>query len=215
MQQFKDQTDELEPRGPVDSDEEKELIMAAIARSRPQPLVTKPLISTRSKYQYIRMKEVLRNALGGARGSGLFATSYGDHNPANATLNLNTMGFANTGIAGPLSASVNGINSMGMNMNMMNAAAGFGSLAAQGAMPPPIDTNVANMHRMGGMNSAALLSAGLGGGDSLFGSPLTSAGVDGTGGFGNANPDSVRRGSGMAQTPRSIAPMGRKGSVAG
>lgn len=65
--------DDLEPHGPVDSDEETEAIMAAIARSRPQPLATRPFISTRSKYQYVRMKEMLHNALGGSRGAGLFA----------------------------------------------------------------------------------------------------------------------------------------------
>lgn len=57
--------------------------MAAIARSHPQPLATRPVISTRSKYQFIRMKEMLHNALGGSRGAGLFsvasATAAGEH----------------------------------------------------------------------------------------------------------------------------------------
>ncbi len=61
-----------EASGPVDSEEEKEAVMAAIARACPQPLVTQPPTSTRSKYQYIRMKEVLHNALSGQRGASLF-----------------------------------------------------------------------------------------------------------------------------------------------
>ncbi|KAF2100750.1 SCA7-domain-containing protein [Rhizodiscina lignyota] len=67
--------DDFDTHGPVDSDEERDTIMAAITRARPQPLVTKAFISTRSKYQYVRLKEMLHNALGGSRGAGLFATS--------------------------------------------------------------------------------------------------------------------------------------------
>ncbi|MCJ1362537.1 hypothetical protein MMC16_001641 [Acarospora aff. strigata] len=63
--------------GPVDSDEEKDTIMAAIARSRPQPVEQHVFVDTRRKYQYVRMKEMLSNALGGSRGGGLFSTS--DH----------------------------------------------------------------------------------------------------------------------------------------
>ncbi|KAI9780063.1 MAG: hypothetical protein M1839_007045 [Geoglossum umbratile] len=59
--------------GPVDSDEEKESIMAAISRSRPQPLEQRILVPTRRKYQYVRMKEMLSNALGGTRGGGFFS----------------------------------------------------------------------------------------------------------------------------------------------
>ncbi|KAL2817408.1 SCA7, zinc-binding domain-containing protein [Aspergillus granulosus] len=66
--------DDLENNGPVDSDEEKDAVMAAIARSRPQPMVTHTLISTRKKYQYVRIKEMLSHALGGSRGGGLFST---------------------------------------------------------------------------------------------------------------------------------------------
>ena len=67
--------DDLEPQGAVDSDEERDAIMAAIAKSRPRPLATRTFISTKSKYQYIRMKDMLHNALGGARGAGLFSTA--------------------------------------------------------------------------------------------------------------------------------------------
>lgn len=67
--------DDYDNNGPVDSDEEKEAVMAAIARSRPQPLATHTLIQTRKKYQYVRMKEMLAHALGGPRGGGLFSTT--------------------------------------------------------------------------------------------------------------------------------------------
>ncbi|KKK20457.1 hypothetical protein AOCH_006878 [Aspergillus ochraceoroseus] len=66
--------DDLENNGPVDSDEEKDSVMAAISRSHPQPLVTHTLISTKKKYQYVRIKEMISHALGGARGGGLFST---------------------------------------------------------------------------------------------------------------------------------------------
>jgi hypothetical protein len=52
--------------------------MAAITRSRPRPLVTHTLMPTKNKYHYVRMKEMLANVLGGARGGGLFST--GDSN---------------------------------------------------------------------------------------------------------------------------------------
>lgn len=55
--------------GPVDSDEEKDAVMAAIARSRPMPLEQHVFVPTTRKYKHIRMKEMLGNALG-ARGAG-------------------------------------------------------------------------------------------------------------------------------------------------
>lgn len=63
--------------GPVDSDEERDAVMTAIQRSiaRPQPIVTRTLFPTRRKYQLVRMKEMLSNALGGNRGGGLFSVS--------------------------------------------------------------------------------------------------------------------------------------------
>ncbi|EON64460.1 hypothetical protein W97_03692 [Coniosporium apollinis CBS 100218] len=70
--------DDFDTHGPVDSDEEKEAIMAAIARARPQPLVTKHPIATKSKYQYVRMKEMLHSALRGGGGVGnLFSVPNG------------------------------------------------------------------------------------------------------------------------------------------
>lgn len=66
--------DDFDNHGPIDSDEEKDAIMAAIARSRPTPLVSRPLVSMQSKYRNIRIKEMLQNAMGGTRGAGLFST---------------------------------------------------------------------------------------------------------------------------------------------
>ena len=61
--------------GPVDSDEERDAVMTSIQRSlsRPQPIVTRTLFPTRRKYQLVRMKEMLSNALSGNRGGGLFS----------------------------------------------------------------------------------------------------------------------------------------------
>ncbi|KNG83456.1 SAGA complex component (Sgf73) [Aspergillus nomiae NRRL 13137] len=78
--------DDIDNNGPVDSDEEKDAVMAAITRSHPQPIITHTLISTKKKYQYVRIKEMLSHALGGARGGGLFST--GDSNTTSNDGNL-------------------------------------------------------------------------------------------------------------------------------
>lgn len=70
----------MDNTGPVDSDEEKDAVMAAIARADPEPLETYQPISTRSKYRHVRVKGMLSQALGGARGGGLFST--GESTPA-------------------------------------------------------------------------------------------------------------------------------------
>ncbi|OCK82954.1 SCA7-domain-containing protein, partial [Lepidopterella palustris CBS 459.81] len=68
--------EDLEPQGAIDSDEERDTIMSAIARARPRPLATRTFISTRSKYQYVRMKDMLHAALGGsARAGGIFSSN--------------------------------------------------------------------------------------------------------------------------------------------
>lgn len=48
--------------------------MAAIARSAPRPLVEHTLISTKSKYRYVRIKEQMLHAIGGRGGGSLFST---------------------------------------------------------------------------------------------------------------------------------------------
>lgn len=61
--------DDGPPEGPVDSDEEKDAVMAAVARVRPMPLDQHVFVPTARKYKHIRMKEMLGNALG-SRGPG-------------------------------------------------------------------------------------------------------------------------------------------------
>jgi len=69
------QDDDAAAGGPIDSDEEKELVMAALARSRPQPLFQAVRVPLRSKYQMVRMKEMFGNAMSGRGGGGLFRTA--------------------------------------------------------------------------------------------------------------------------------------------
>ena len=57
--------DPADPSGPIDSDEEKDLVMAAIARSRPKPLAQHVFVPMRKRYNFLRMKDLLGNALGG------------------------------------------------------------------------------------------------------------------------------------------------------
>lgn len=77
--------DDFEPPGTVDSDEERDAVLAAINRSfvhNPltgarlggKPMVTSTIVSTRRKYNYVRVKEMLQHTLGGARGANLFST---------------------------------------------------------------------------------------------------------------------------------------------
>jgi hypothetical protein len=77
--------DDFEPPGTVDSDEERDAVMAAIQRSFQSnpytgarlagaPIFSAPIISAPKKYKYHRMKDILRNALSGTNGHDLFAT---------------------------------------------------------------------------------------------------------------------------------------------
>jgi len=69
----------VDPSGPIDSDEEKNLIMSALARWRPQPLVQHVAVPMRKRYQYIRTKDMLSQALGGSSAGrgGLFGSAAG------------------------------------------------------------------------------------------------------------------------------------------
>ncbi|KAI5779683.1 SCA7, zinc-binding domain-containing protein [Geopyxis carbonaria] len=56
--------DEIEANAmPVDSDEETELVMSAISRHHPRPLVQPMPILVRKKSQYVRMREMMSSAL--------------------------------------------------------------------------------------------------------------------------------------------------------
>jgi len=48
--------------------------MAAIARSTPKPLAEHTLITSKTKYRYVRIKEQMQHAIGGRNGSSLFST---------------------------------------------------------------------------------------------------------------------------------------------
>lgn len=66
--------EDLETNGPVDSDEERDSVMAAIARSAPKPLAEHTLITSKTKYRYVRIKEQMQHAIGGRGGGSLFST---------------------------------------------------------------------------------------------------------------------------------------------
>ncbi|KAJ6141647.1 3-oxoacyl- synthase [Penicillium chermesinum] len=66
--------DDIDTNGPVDSDEERDTVMAAIARSNPRPLESHTLISSKTKYRYVRIKEQMLHAFGGRGGGGIFST---------------------------------------------------------------------------------------------------------------------------------------------
>lgn len=66
--------EDIDTNGPVDSDEERDSVMAAIARSNPKPLSTHTLITSKTKYRYVRIKEQMLHAIGGRGGGGIFST---------------------------------------------------------------------------------------------------------------------------------------------
>ncbi|EOA83594.1 uncharacterized protein SETTUDRAFT_164903 [Exserohilum turcica Et28A] len=83
--------EDLEPSGAVDSDEEKDAIMAALGRHRPRPMATYTHTSQRSKYQYIRMKGMIRSALGAPPGGGSMFSG-GDNASTGRGMALGIMG---------------------------------------------------------------------------------------------------------------------------
>lgn len=67
--------DDSLPSGPVDSEEERDAVMSAIARSwGGQPIYEQTHVPLRRKYEYNRIKSMLSSALSGRGGSGLFGT---------------------------------------------------------------------------------------------------------------------------------------------
>lgn len=76
----------LEPPGTIDSDEERDAVMASFTRAfrpnaftgsrvaAPSLFSSGPMIPARSKYKMVRIKEMLNHALGGVKGANLFAT---------------------------------------------------------------------------------------------------------------------------------------------
>ena len=104
--------------------------MAALSRYRPRPLVTFTHVSQRSKYQYIRMKDMLKSSLGTPLGGNVYPglTSGGDNLGSARSLALGMMAAPSSattehfpqsaggmgGFAPPLSAGLDGPSS-GMN----------------------------------------------------------------------------------------------------
>jgi SAGA-associated factor 73 len=83
--------------------------MAALARHRPRPLATYTHVSQRSKYQYIRMKGMIRSAFGAPTTGGgtIFSgmTQPADGMIAGRGLALGMFGMGGLGSGGPMSAS--------------------------------------------------------------------------------------------------------------
>ncbi|CAI6337279.1 unnamed protein product [Periconia digitata] len=137
--------EDLEPSGAVDSDEEKEAIMTALAHHYPRPMATYHHVSLRSKYQSIRMKDMLRSALGSPPGGG---TSY-SATPSEAlgsarSLGLGMMGapgsataenFSGTGFGAPLSAGTDGGNGMASRRQSGIGLSGPGSAGPRQILP--------------------------------------------------------------------------------
>lgn len=70
--------DDSLPSGPVDSEEEKDAVMGAIARSfGGRPIFQPAHVPLKKKYEYNRIKGMLGSALGGRGGPGLFGTGGG------------------------------------------------------------------------------------------------------------------------------------------
>lgn len=83
------------PTGPIDSEEETEQVLSAIARSwGGKPIYQPTFAPLRRRYEHNRIKSMLGSALGGRGGSGLFGTS---RTAATANGNMFGLGGAATG----------------------------------------------------------------------------------------------------------------------
>ncbi|KAL2357853.1 SCA7, zinc-binding domain-containing protein [Cryomyces antarcticus] len=127
--------------GPIDADEEKDDVMAALSRWHPRPLATKTFLATKSKYQYIRMKSELQAALSGSRGGGLFAAA------------LAAAAAAAADGRGATSTIGDGAAATG------EAAFGTESRRGSGTVGAPQRPLHANQQRKGSMTGAVMLSA--------------------------------------------------------
>lgn len=85
--------------------------MAVLARHRPRPMATYTPVAQKSKYQYIRMKDMLRSALGAPNGGSIFSNGPVENMSASRGLTLGMMGAPGSattenfpGSAGPMGA---------------------------------------------------------------------------------------------------------------
>ncbi|KAH7125529.1 SCA7, zinc-binding domain-containing protein [Dendryphion nanum] len=137
--------EDLEPSGAVDSDEEKEQIMAALSRYKPRPTATYTHISQRSKYQYIRMTDMFRSALGGSHGGSIFGSV--------------TPSTDNIGTARGLALGMMGAPNSASTENFPGSAGGMGSF------PPPLSAGLDGPGN--GINPGSRRQSGIG-----MGAPL-------------------------------------------
>ncbi|KAI4155774.1 MAG: hypothetical protein LQ341_000134 [Variospora aurantia] len=148
--------DDTDAHVPVDSDEEKDAVMAAIARWRPQPLAQHTHISLRRKHQRLRVKEALAQALAGNRGASLFAIRPPE---TQTTSGLNQMATATAGSSGAGTA-VDGVH-----VTARSVGTGGGGQASEGGAAEGRPSLVqqalgANMNSVAGGNGASAGAAG-------------------------------------------------------
>ncbi|MCJ1260360.1 Mitochondrial beta-keto-acyl synthase [Lobaria immixta] len=144
--------EDLDNIGPVDSDEEKDTVMAAISRSRPQPLEQHIFVPTRRKYQLVRMKEMLGNALGGrglfggavggpaAGGSASGAPFAGSTGSVGVTFTATTAGNAGSSAEAGSAVSTTGPWSEGVTEGARRASAASQSAATNSVLPQRVVT---------------------------------------------------------------------------
>ena len=107
--------------------------MAAIARSRPKPLEQHLFVSVKRKYTYVRMKEMLGNALGGSRGGGLFGSAGGGGEGIGKT-----GGDGTTTVLSPVGVAAGGEGDSSRRSSLMMQAVGVpGRGVGVGGLAPP------------------------------------------------------------------------------
>lgn len=137
----------------------------------PQPLATHTIFPTRRKYQLVRMKEMLSNALSGNRGGGLFAVHDPNHRGATQAQQSARQGyFPGSGGAGGGSSGGAGGGGSGM--------VGSDGFAIPSAISVPSTANTTTSDAMAEAQRRAV---------------ATAAGTAGGGGGGAGGPKSATR----------------------
>lgn len=108
--------------------------MQALNRYKPRPLETYTPVSQRSKYQFIRMKDMLRSALGAPPNNGSIFSA------------VTPGGAENMGTARSLAMGMMGAPSSATNENFPNSAGGMGGYAT------PMSAGLDGPSGGGGMN---------------------------------------------------------------
>lgn len=102
--------------------------MQALARHRPRPLATFMPTSQRSKYQYVRMKDMIRSALGAPPGGSMYAnvTTGGENMSTSRGLALGMMGAPGSATTENFPGSAGGMASFGPLSAGLDGPAGGG-----------------------------------------------------------------------------------------